>query len=143
MVFIEKQQSGVYGFTSQQINLQTIILISIKGHGAEGLQSFGDGWTLTADSGSVTLTDPYVGYHNVTELLTGLMGTDANINLNGCKTGRGSGSVAQKLSGVLPGTTVRARAFYQFNIPFTSKTFGTKNVYQSGVKTDREWYRIK
>ena len=121
----------------------TISLISIKGHGTEGLQSLGGGWILSADSRGVTLTDPQYGYHDVTGLLNGLIGGGANINLNGCKTGRGSDSVAQDLSRVLPCATVRGGAFYQFNIPFTSKTFGTKNVFQNGNMINKEWYRIK
>lgn len=116
--------------------------LEIKGHGAPELQQLGAETFLIACNRSVLVTMRDGRNLDVTKLLLEVLTDDAKINLNGCKTGRGDDSVALRMSEALPGRTVTGGAFYQASIPFTAKSFGTKNHFRDGKKIAKKWYRV-
>lgn len=116
--------------------------LEIKGHGAPELQQLGAETFLIACNRCVLVTMRDGRSVDVTALLLEVLAPDAKVNLNGCKTGRGDDSVAMRMSEALPGRTITGGAFYQASIPFTAKSFGTKNHFRDGEKIAKKWYRI-
>ena len=121
---------------------RTITQLEIKGHGAPELQQLGAETFLIACNGSVLVQMRDGRSVDVTALLLEVLAPDAKVNLNGCKTGRGDDSVAQEASRALPGRIVTGGAFYQASIPFTAKSFGTKNHFRDGKRIAKKWYRV-
>ena len=116
--------------------------IEIKGHGAPELQQMGGGTFIIACNKCVMVQLKNGTDVDITNLLKIVCKKDVAIELNGCKTGRGEGSVAEELSLALPGSTVAGGAFYQAGVPFTSKSFGTKNYFRNGKRVSKWWYII-
>ncbi len=128
----------------QDLNRQGIKIteLEIKGHGAPELQQMGAGTFLIATNKSVLAHMKDGRDIDITPLLRTVLTPDAKVNLNGCKTGRGSDPVAQEFSRALPGRTVTGGAFYQLGIPFLAKSFGTKMHFKDGVLLSKKWYRV-
>ena len=128
----------------QDLNRQGIKIteLEIKGHGAPELQQMGAGTFLIASNKSVLCHMKDGRDIDVTTLFRSVLAPAAKVNLNGCKTGRGSGSVAEEFSRALPGRIVTGGALYQMGIPFTAKSFGTKMHYKDGVLLNKKWYRV-
>ena len=116
--------------------------IEIKGHGAPELQQMGGGTFIIASNKCVIVQLKSEKDLDITNLLKIVCKKDVAIELNGCKTGRGEGSIAEEMSLALPGSTVAGGALYQASILFTSKSFGTKNYFRNGKRVSKWWYVI-
>ena len=116
--------------------------IEIKGHGAPELQQMAGGTFIIASNKMVIVQLKGEKDLDITNLLKIVCKRDVAIELNGCKTGRGEGSVAEEFSRALPGSTVAGGSLYQAGVPFTSKSWGTKIYYKNGKRVSKWWYVI-
>ncbi|RCK75781.1 MAG: hypothetical protein OZSIB_3724 [Candidatus Ozemobacter sibiricus] len=116
--------------------------LEIKGHGAPELQTMGAGTFLVASNKRILASLRSGRDVDITPLLLAVLAPDAKIDLNGCKTARGTGSVAEEFSRALPGRYVTGGSLYQMGIPFTAKSLGTKIWFKDGERVAKKWYRI-
>ena len=119
-----------------------VVEMELKGHGAPELQSLGGGTFMIATGRDVIVQTKNGKDLTITSLLAETLASNAKINLNGCKTGRGDDSVAQNLSRALPGRAVSGGSLYQMGIPFTSKSWGTKRYFTNGQQDSKWWYVV-
>lgn len=86
----------------QNANL-TIAEMTITGHGSQSLiQLSGDGSQVLTMAGSRIMANN----RDWTDLLDAVLAPNATVNLQGCHTGQGDGSLAEEMSEALPGRTV-------------------------------------
>lgn len=120
-----------------------VVELELKGHGAPEVQTLGGGTFLIASGRNVVAQMKNGKDLDIAPLLQATLAPTATINLNGCQTARGDGTVTEALSRALPGRTVSGGArFYQLGIPFTAKSLGTKKYFKDGRLQSRWWYWV-